>query len=154
MAQTATDLTLDQYLKRYAKTVNTLSMDDYFLSLYDYDKNGKIDRNTAESRAYNKLSGDDKQRMYTEYLDSVVKLNAYYKREAEKEWEAAHYFSGENAEYGNAFGNTSNATGAKTGAVERLENENKDILIKSGLKFGNLAIYALLAVGLIMLLKR
>lgn len=154
MAQTATDLTLDQYLKRYAKTVNTLSMDDYFLSLYDYDKNGKIDRNTAESRAYNKLSGDDKQRMYTEYLDSVVKLNAYYKREAEKEWEAAHYFSGENAEYGNAFGNTSNATGAKTGAVERMENENKDILIKSGLKFGNLAIYALLAVGLIMLLKR
>lgn len=154
MAGAATDLTLDQYLKRYAKTVNTLSMDDYFLSLYDYDKNGKIDRNTAESRAYNKLSGDDKQRMYTEYLDSVVKLNAYYKREAEKEWEAAHYFSGENAEYSNAFGNTSNATGAKTGAVERLENENKDILIKSGLKFGNLAIYALLAVGLIMLLKR
>ena len=154
MAQTATDLPLDQYLKRYAKTVKTLSMDDYFLSLYDYDKNGKIDRNTAESRAYNKLSGDDKQRMYTEYLDSVVKLNAYYKREAEKEWEAAHYFSGENAEYSNAFGNTSNATGAKTGAVERLENENKDILIKSGLKFGNLAIYALLAVGLIMLLKR
>ena len=154
MAQTATDLTLDQYLKRYAKTVKTLSMDDYFLSLYDYDKNGKIDRNTAESRAYNKLSGDDKQRIYTEYLDSVVKLNAYYKREAEKEWEAAHYFSGENAEYSNVFGNTSNATGAKTGAVERLENENKDILIKSGLKFGNLAIYALLAVGLIMLLKR
>lgn len=153
MAGTATDLTLDQYLKRYAKTVKTLSMDDYFLSLYDYDKNGQID-NGAEKRAYNKLSGDDRQRMYTEYLDSVTKLNAYYKREAEKEWEAAHYFSGKNAEYSNAFGNTSNATGAKTGAVERMENENKDILIKSGLKFGNLAIYALLAVGLIMLLKR
>lgn len=153
MAGTATDLTLDQYLKRYAKTVKTLSMDDYFLSLYDYDKNGKIDIG-AEKRAYNKLSGDDRQRMYTEYLDSVTKLNAYYKREAEKEWEAANYFTGENAEYSNAFGNTSNATGAKTGAVERMENENKDILVKSGLKFGNLAIYALLAVGLIMLLKR
>ena len=153
MSQTATDLTLDQYIKRYAKTVKTLSMDDYFLSLYDANKDGKIG-SMAELRAYNKLSGDDKQRMYTEYLDSVAKLNAYYKREAEKEWEAAHYFSGENVEYSNAFGNTSNYTGARTGAVERLDNENKDIAIKSALNFGNIVLYAGLAILLILLLKK
>lgn len=150
MSQTAIDLTLDQYLKRYAKTVKALSMDDYFLSLYDYDKNGKIDRGTAESRTYNKLSGDDKQRMYTEYLDSVVKLNAYYKREAQKEWEAAHYFSSEDAEYTNPFGDKS----MTTVAVERMENENKYMLMKSGLNIGKLAILALLAVGFIMLMKK
>lgn len=153
MAQTATDLTLDQYIKRYAKVVKTMSMDDYFLSLYDANKDGIIG-SIAELRAYNKLSGDDRMRMYNEYLDSVTKLNAYYKREAEKEWEAAHYFSGESAEYGNAFGNTSNYTGAQTGAEARLNLENKDTLIKSGLKFGNLALYVGLAVVLILVLKK
>lgn len=153
MSQTATDLTLDQYIKRYAKTVKTMSMDDYFLSLYDANKDGKIG-SFAEIRAYNKLSADDRQRMYTEYLDSVTKLNAYYKREAEKEWEAAHYFQGDNAEYSNAFGNTSNYTGARTGANERLDNENKDIAIKSALNFGNIALYAGLAIVIILLLRK
>lgn len=121
----ATNLTLDQYIKRYVKLITPQSYDNWLKSTKDTDQNGII--TNAENRNFNKRFKTQEaiNKGYADYLDSVIKTNAYLKEEAVAEWESARYFESDGAVFDNAFGEGSTGEGYRTNAEAKQQQQQQ-----------------------------
>lgn len=136
----ATGLTLDQYINRYATLQKILSFSQWKLQQYDNNGDGAITRKDFSDkgwREYSKLTTDDFNKAYAEYLDTVTKSNAYAKNEAAAIWKAANGISDEEKEL-------------TTMATEREELRERATGFDFGMQAGNLLLYA--GIGIVVLL--
>lgn len=140
----ATGLTLDQYIRRYAVLQKVLSFNQWKLSQYDNNNDGTITKKDFSDkgwREYSKLSTDDFNKGYAEYLDTVEKANAYAKREAAAQWRSAN-------------GVETDETDLTTLAQEREGNRQKTELFNFGMSAGRIALIVGVVIAAVLLFKK